>query len=645
MPSTLLAVLRGVPQVGGTPGADDPFLRPFTSAIWKQPVDGRVAVDAEGLAGDQVADRRHHGGPDQALLAYSAENYQRWRDEASLEATAPGSFGENLLVDGMDEAWVCVGDTYRVGDVTLQVTKPRQPCNTLARRHARRNMVNETYDNGRYGWYLRVLTPGTVGAGDAVTLLDRPHPEWTVRRTQDVMRHPKRHPEAAKALAHLPALAANWREKLAELGFALLLLAVPAVARAQALTAGLDAAVTRMTPALVDLRHDLHQHPELSNEEVRTAGIVATRLRALGLEVRTGVARTGVVATLRGGRPGPYLALRADMDALPVTEDTPLPWKSTVRARYLGQEVGVAHACGHDLHVAILLGVAEALVAVRERLPGTVQFVFQPAEEGSAPGVSGGAKLMLEEGLWRERKPDAVVGLHVNSDYEVGTVAWTVGPALSAADDFTATVQGRQAHGARPDLSVDPIVTASQVVLAFQTIRSRNMHPLAPGLVTVGIMRGGERSNIIPAAVELIGTVRTYDVATQDLAERRMREILDGTTRAAGGSFTLRYDRSVPAVVNDTTLTRRLVPFLERAVGTGRAREAPPWSVSEDFSWFAREVPGFFFRVGSTKPGTASGGHHTPTFLADDGALPVGVRALATVALGFLEGGAPAARR
>ena len=404
-------------------------------------------------------------------------------------------------------------------------------------------------------------------------------------------------------------------------------------------TAAIRAAVERVAPAMIEVRHDLHQNPELGNRETRTAGIVAERLRALGLEVRTGVAHTGVVGVLRGGRAGPVVAVRADMDALPVTEATDLPYRSTVRTTFNGVDVGVMHACGHDIHTSVLLGVASVLAGMRERVPGTVLFVFQPAEEGAPAGEQGGAQLMLAEGTFRDPRPNAVFGLHTNPELEVGAVGYTPGAALASAATFTATIRGRQAHGARPELSVDPIVTASQVVLALQTIRSRNLSPFAPTVLTVGILRSGERANIIPAEARMEGTIRTYDRAVEDTVKRRMREIFEGVTRAAGATFTLDIGASLPVVVNDRPLTVRMVPSLARTLGEAKVRELPPASVSEDFSYFSNEVPGFYFWLGVLRPGTTSGPLHSPTYLADDGAVPVGIRAMATLVLEYLGSG------
>ena len=398
----------------------------------------------------------------------------------------------------------------------------------------------------------------------------------------------------------------------------------------------IDRAVERHTAAITEIRHRLHQNPELGNREVETARLVAAHLRALGLAVDTGVAHTGVVAVLRGGRAGPVVAVRADMDALPVTEDTPYPFKSTKRGTYQGQEVGIMHACGHDIHTAVLLGVASMLAEMRTDLPGTVKFIFQPAEEGAPPGEEGGAALMIKEGVLENPRPAAIFGLHTKAQLDVGIIGYTPGPALAATDRFRAVIKGRQAHGAAPHLSIDPVVTAAQVIMALQTIRSRNLSPLEPSVVTVGVVRGGQRFNIIPAEVELQGTVRTYNETVRADVERRMREILTGITASAGATFELEYVHYAPATINDTVLTRRMVPSLERAAGAGNARRIDPWMAGEDFALFANVVPGFFYMLGVHKPGTESGDHHSPTFMADDAAIPIGMRAMGNVLLDYL---------
>jgi amidohydrolase len=395
---------------------------------------------------------------------------------------------------------------------------------------------------------------------------------------------------------------------------------------------------------MIGHRHTIHRYPELGNREFKTAELVTGHLKRLGLEVRTGIAHTGVVGVLRGKLPGPVVAVRADMDALPVTEATDFPFRSTEKAVYLGREVGVAHACGHDLHVAIQLGVASILSSMRDSLPGTVMFIFQPAEEGVPPGERGGAKMMVEEGVFSKLRPDAVLGLHIDGDppdqegddERLGRASYTPGPAMAASTRWKAVIKGRPAHGSTPHLSVDPVVVASEVVLALQTIRSRNLDPRTPSVLTVAVIRGGTRNNIIPAEVELEGTIRTFETTVQDTIEARMREIFDGVTKASRAGFTLEFDRSHPVTVNDSLLTARLAPSLKRVLGAGNVRQRPPITGAEDFSYFANEVPGFYFFLGAVPPGKKSGGHHTPTFYADDRAVPIGIRAMTGLVLDFL---------
>ena len=332
------------------------------------------------------------------------------------------------------------------------------------------------------------------------------------------------------------------------------------------------------------------------------------------------------------------------MDALPVTEATDFPFRSTDKAVYLGREVGVAHACGHDLHVAIQLGVASILSGMRDSLPGTVMFIFQPAEEGVPPGERGGAKMMVEEGVFSNPKPAAVLGLHINGsppdaedDHErLGRAAYTSGPTMAASTSWKAVIKGRQAHGSTPHLSVDPVVIASEVVLALQAIRSRHLDPRTPSVLTVAMIHGGTRHNIIPAEVELAGTIRTFEKSVQDTVETRMREIFAGMTKASRAEFTIEFNRSHPVTVNDSLLTARLGPALERLLGHRNVRERPPITGAEDFSYFANRVPGFYFFLGAVPPGRKSGGHHTPTFYADDRAIRIGIRAMTGLVLEFL---------
>ncbi len=413
-------------------------------------------------------------------------------------------------------------------------------------------------------------------------------------------------------------------------------LLVPGVARAEGWSDALESGIARVLPEMVEIRHHLHLNPELGNQEFETAALVARHLEELGLEVRTEVAITGVIGILEGGKPGPVVAVRADMDALPVIEDTDLAFKSTKRTQFQGKEVGVAHACGHDIHTSVVLGVAKVLAGLRADLPGTVMFIFQPAEEGPPPGEEGGARLMLEEGAFEAPRPDAIFGLH-SWPLEVGIVGWAEGPTMASVDHFVFKVRGKQSHGAYPHLGRDPIVMAAQAVEAFQTIRSRNLSPFEPSVVTVGILRGGERFNIIPEEVHLEGTVRTFSSETREEVKRRMEEILDGVTRAGGGSYEIvQYRNNAPATINDPELSRRVRPAMVRAVGENKVIDTSPTMGGEDFAFFANEVPGFYFRLGVVAPGTTSGGLHTPDFRADDSALEVGIRTMANIVVDYL---------
>ncbi|HXW10765.1 MAG TPA: amidohydrolase [Steroidobacteraceae bacterium] len=407
--------------------------------------------------------------------------------------------------------------------------------------------------------------------------------------------------------------------------------------------AALDAAMKSVMPQVTTWRRDFHQNPELSNREVRTSKVVAEQLRTLGFEVRTGIAHTGVVGILRGAKPGPTIALRADMDALPVTEQVDVPFKSVATAEYRGEKVGVMHACGHDAHTAILLGVARILGDMRNALPGTVVFVFQPAEEGAPDGERGGASLMLDEGLFAAAKPEAMFGLHVFSTLNVGQVGYRTGPLMAASDRFRIVVRGRQTHGARPWGGVDPIVTAAQVVTGLQTIVARQVDIAQyPAVVSVGAIKGGIRNNIIPDSVEMVGTFRTFDPAVREQVIERIRRIATDTATAAGATaeFELGPDPN-PVVVNDPSLTARAVTTLERVTGKDQVAVMPYLTVSEDFAYYGQQVPSFFYFVGSTPQGqdpATAPNNHSPRFFLDEAALPIGVRTLTALALDYLEG-------
>ncbi|MEM9453592.1 MAG: amidohydrolase [Myxococcota bacterium] len=401
----------------------------------------------------------------------------------------------------------------------------------------------------------------------------------------------------------------------------------------------IDALAAELEPAVIEYRRDLHQHPELSNREHRTARVIAEHLRAHGWAVRTGVAHTGVVAVLEGGRPGAVVALRAEMDALPVREQTGLPFASTATAPWQGKDTPVMHACGHDLHMAIVMGVAELLPRVRERLPGTVVLLFQPAEEGAPPGEDGGAELMVKEGALDQPAPEAIFGLHV-VPAAVGDVLYRAGPAMASSDRFTITVHGTQTHGAYPWKGVDPIVVASQIVLALQTIVTRQLDTTkTPSVVSVGSIHGGLRSNIIPDRVELVGTIRTFDDGVRRQIHERIEQTATKLAEAAGARAEVEIDVGYPAVDNDPHLLSRMLPTLQRVAGPDRVHERSPVLGAEDFAFYQQRIPGLFFFLGIVPEGTPvkeAPSNHSPYFLADEGALRLGVRAMTHLAVDYL---------
>ena len=401
------------------------------------------------------------------------------------------------------------------------------------------------------------------------------------------------------------------------------------------LAADVTTRIDAVMPKVVEWRRDFHQHPELSNQEFRTAKIVADHLRSLGMEVETEVAHTGVVGTLRGGD-GPVVALRADMDGLPVTELVDLPFASKARGVYQGREVGVMHACGHDNHVAILMGVAEVLAGMGDDLPGTVKFIFQPAEEGTPDGSVGGAELMLMEGAFENPRPDVVFGLHV-FPFPAGTIATRPGGLMASSDRHQITIKGKQTHGAVPWAGVDPIVTASQVVLGLQTIVSRQLDAtLTPSIVTIGRVEGGVRNNIIPESVELEGTIRTFDAETRIDIHKRIRRTATNIAEAAGATADVVIDQGYGVTRNDPKLFQQMSPTLERVAGD-RFIEASQTTTAEDFSFFANEVPGLFLFLGvAPDDPTLIYPNHSPRFYADERALPVGVEALTSMTLDYM---------
>jgi amidohydrolase len=427
-------------------------------------------------------------------------------------------------------------------------------------------------------------------------------------------------------------------KRFSSLMITLMLSSQAAMAQIPALPADAQSLVDAVMPRVVEWRRDFHQHPELGNREFRTSAIIAEHLQALGMEVQTGIAHTGVVGILRGGRAGPVVALRADMDGLPVEEMADVPFASRVRTQYNGQDVGVMHACGHDNHMAILMGAATALAGMRDTLPGTVMFIFQPAEEGAPEGEEGGAELMLKEGLFDTLKPDAVFGLHV-WPIPAGQIAVREGGTMASSDSFRIRVQGQQTHGAAPWAGIDPIVVAAQIVLGLQTIPSRQLDAtLTPSIVTVGAINGGLRSNIIPDYVDMIGTLRTFDAETRRQIHQRVERTATHIAASAGASVDVSISLGYPVTYNDPQLTRTMSSTLQRVVGE-RLVEASLITGAEDFSYYANEVPGMFFflGIGADDPALVYP-NHSPYFYADERALPVGVTAMTALALDFLNG-------
>ena len=390
---------------------------------------------------------------------------------------------------------------------------------------------------------------------------------------------------------------------------------------------------------VIQWRHEIHQNPELSNREFKTAEKVAAHLRSLGMDVKTGVAHTGVIGLLKGRRPGKVLALRADMDALPVTEKNNLPYKSTVKAKFSGQETGVMHACGHDTHVAILMGVAEHL-AKNNDFAGTVKFIFQPAEEGPPAGEKGGARLMVEEGALENPKVDAIYGLHINSATPVGQVRYKAKGIMAAAQRFIIDVKGKQAHGSAPWMSVDPVVIASQIVNGLQTIISRNSELTKEGaVISVGSIHAGIRFNIIPESAKMVGTIRTLDEDMKQRIIKRMHEMVPQIAAAYGGSAEVSIQETAALTYNDPALTTQAVKSLNKALGNENVVMMRAVTGAEDFSAFQEKVPGFYFFLGGLAEGLTPAeapSHHTPEFEVNDAGMIHGVKAMVQLSLDYL---------
>ncbi|HVR28216.1 MAG TPA: amidohydrolase [Thermoanaerobaculia bacterium] len=404
----------------------------------------------------------------------------------------------------------------------------------------------------------------------------------------------------------------------------------------------IDRLAAEVEPDVITWRRDFHANPELGNRERRTASIVAEHLRRLGLEVTTEVAHTGVVGILRGGRPGPVVALRADMDALPVTEEVDVPFASRVRSTYNGEEVGVMHACGHDAHTAILMGAAEVLAQMRADLPGTVKLIFQPAEEGAPQGERGGAELMLEEGAFDDPTPEAIFGLHVTSRTHTGTLTYRPGGTMASADGLQIVVRGRQTHGAMPWLGVDPITTAGHILVALQSVVGRRIDiTQSPIVVSIGSIHGGVRGNIIPDDVRMVGTIRSLDPTIREELHARIRETVTKVAESMGAKADVTIELGAPVTFNDPALTQRMVPTLQRVAGADHVAVGPPTTGAEDFSEFQQHVPGLYFFMGVTpldRPLEQAAPNHSPFFFVDESGLRLGVRAMANLAWDYLAG-------
>jgi amidohydrolase len=412
------------------------------------------------------------------------------------------------------------------------------------------------------------------------------------------------------------------------------------MAQAQLSPGQLDLLAAEVQPQVVEWRRWFHQNPELSNREFNTSAKVAETLRGMGLEPITGIAHTGVIAVIEGGKPGPLIAIRSDMDGLPVTEQTGLPFASEATDVYNGQDVGVMHACGHDAHMSMLLGAASVLNSVKDELAGSVMLIFQPAEEGPPRGEEGGASLMLDEGIWSEAKPEAVFGIHVGIGIPGGEIAVRPGPLMAAADMYQITVRGRQSHGARPWDGVDPIVVASQIVLGLQTIASRQVDvTLAPSIISVGRISGGVRNNVIPDQVEMEGTIRTFDEAMRRDIHARMERTARAIAEAAGAEVDFELIIGTPSVFNDPELLARMMPTLKRVSGDRPVNSVTPQTVAEDFAEFAQETPGVFLFLGNAPPGvdpTTVAGNHSPYFDTHEPNLEMGVRVFSNLVVDYL---------
>ena len=404
--------------------------------------------------------------------------------------------------------------------------------------------------------------------------------------------------------------------------------------------AKIEQLIDNVESKVIEWRRDFHQYPELSNREFKTAEKIAKHLKQLGLEVKTGIAHTGVVGILKGGQPGPVIALRADIDALPVTERTPIPFASKVTSVYNGIETGVMHACGHDTHIAILMGTAEVLTKLKKDIKGTIKFIFQPAEEGTPPGENGGAKMMVEEGVLKAPDVDAIFGLHISAGMTVGNISYRPAGIMAASQRFVIKVKGKQTHGSRPWGGIDPVVISAQIINGLQTIVSRDTElTKEAAVISVGLIRGGVRNNIIPEEVELIGTIRTLDYDMQKKLNNEMKKRVPAIAKAFGGDATIEIDTGYPITYNDPELTAKMLPSLEKAAGKEKVHLINAITGAEDFSFFQKEVPGLYFFLGGkpldVKPEDAAS-HHTPDFFIDESGLKLGVQAFINLTFDYM---------
>jgi len=420
----------------------------------------------------------------------------------------------------------------------------------------------------------------------------------------------------------------------------LVIVATQFVVAQPALKSQIDNRANSIEPKVIEWRRHFHQNPELSNREFNTSKKIAEHLKSLGLEVKTGVAHTGVVGLLKGGQPGPVVALRADMDGLPVVERVNLPFASKARSTYNGQDVGVMHACGHDTHISILMGAAEILTSMKHDLRGTVKFIFQPAEEGAPEGEEGGAELMVKQGVLENPKVDVVFGLHISAQEEVNTLRYRPGGLMAASDRFRIKVTGKQTHGAYPWEGVDPIVVSAQIINGLQTIVSRQMQLTEnPVVVTVGTIHGGVRNNIIPEEVEMVGTIRTLDTLMQNTVHEKIRRTAISIAQSGGAFANVTITKGTPVTVNDPELTEKMLPTLQSVAGKEKTIEMKPVMGAEDYSFYAQKVPALFFFIGGRPihvKREESAAHHTPDFFIDESGMKLGVRTLCNLVIDYM---------